>query len=223
MRIFFLILLILQIDSPAFSQDAEQLLQKLRSKVEAVNDYRAEAELKTDVSFLNVPVSNLSILFKKPDEFSIEKSGGITIIPKGGLNTNLFLVMKPGTYVSVDAGNATLNGKTLRVVKLLPNDDKSDILLATVYVDEGKLLIRKIITTTRQNGTLEMLLDYGRYEKWALPDIVSIFFSTKDYKMPKGFTFDYEGGNAPAKNGKKDTGKGKVEIRYKSYEINKGG
>ncbi len=213
--------MILRVDSVAFSQDTELLLQKLRSKVEAVNDYRAEAELKTDVSFLNVPVSNLTILFKKPDEFSIEKSNGITIIPKGGLNANLFVVMKPGTYVSVDAGTASLDGKTLRVVKLLPNDDKSDILLATVYIDEQKLLIRKIVTTTRQSGTLEMLLNYGKYEKWALPDMVSIFFSTKDYKMPKGFTFDYEGGNASAKNGKKDTGQGKVEIRYKSYLINK--
>ncbi len=218
MFVFFLMLYFQNLTA----QPQEELLTKLRKKMDLVNDYRAEAEMKTEVSFLNVPVSLVEVYFRKPDEFRIKKKDGISILPRGGININLFSIMKPGTYVSVSAGESTLDGRTMKLIKLLPADEKSDILLATLYIDEEKLLVRKVITTTRENGTLEMLLDFGSYEKWALPDKVTVLFSTKDYKMPKGFTFEYEDGSKSSSAAKKDEGKGRVVMRYKSYAINKG-
>jgi hypothetical protein len=45
-------------------------------------------------------------------------------------------------------------------------------------------------------------------------------FATRDYKLPKGLTFDYDTGEKPrTANGDQ---KGKIAISYTSYTINKG-
>jgi hypothetical protein len=48
-------------------------------------------------------------------------------------------------------------------------------------------------------------------------------FNTKDYKLPKGITFDYDDGSKKETNPDKlKNKKGKVEIVYSGYMINKG-
>ena len=66
-------------------------------------------------------------------------------------------------------------------------------------------------------------MTYGKYAQYALPDKVIFTFNTKDYKMPKGVTFDFDDGSAQKKaelNMKNH--KGKVEIDYSEYKINEG-
>ncbi len=54
-----------------------------------------------------------------------------------------------------------------------------------------------------------------------LPDKMVFLFNTKDYKMPKGLTFEYEKGNTKKQEALKNK-KGKVEVSYSNYIINKG-
>ncbi|MBA4140426.1 MAG: hypothetical protein H0X70_07950, partial [Segetibacter sp.] len=96
----------------------------------------------------------------------------------------------------------------------------SDVVLTTLYIDEANLLIRKANTTTRENGTYEMEMAYGKYADYALPDKVIFAFNTKDYKIPKGVTLEFETGEGNKQNLKNK--KGRVEISYSSYIINKG-
>ena len=65
-----------------------------------------------------------------------------------------------------------------------------------------------------------MELDYWKYLNWGLPDKVAFIFNTKDYKLPKGITFEYEKGKKEPP--KVENTKGKVEITYTSYQVNKG-
>jgi hypothetical protein len=46
-------------------------------------------------------------------------------------------------------------------------------------------------------------------------------FNTKEYKLPKGVTFDYDDGSEKKHPDGKPK-KGKVELTYSSYTINKG-
>ena len=178
--------------------------------------------MKTDVAFLNVPVSDILVYYKNPDQFKIKKTNGISMIPKGGMSINFSSLMTNGRFIAVPSADVNLSGKKLKVVKLLPTDEKEDIILTTLFIDERSLLIQKAITNTKENGTFEMDLVYNRFANWGLPDKVSISFSTKDYKLPKGITFDYETTAKPVKEKSVDPGKGKVEITYQSYLINKG-
>jgi hypothetical protein len=64
-------------------------------------------------------------------------------------------------------------------------------------------------------------MTYSKYLDYGLPDTIVFSFNTKDYKLPKGITLDYDDGSE--KNGDKlKNKKGTVEIDYKNYIINKG-
>lgn len=206
-----------------FGQDADKLLREVRAKMDVVKDYRATGKLKTDVAFLKIPVSGIQVFFKKPDKFRLKKDGGISLLPKNGVSINLGNLLLADHYTAVPAGESTIEGQKLQVIKLLPLDDNNQIVLSTLYIDPTQLLIRKAITTTRENGTYDMLMYYGKYAQYGLPDKVIFSFNTKDYKMPKGITFEYEPGeNRNQQLEKTKDKKGRVEILYHEYFINKG-
>jgi outer membrane lipoprotein-sorting protein len=205
-----------------FSQDMNALVNKVKMKLDKVNDYTATGVLKTDVAFIKAPVSKVIIYYKKPNHFRLIKNGGISILPKGGISVNMSNVVSINNYTALDAGDAVINKIKTKVVKLLPNDENSDVVLSTLYIDEANLLIYKAITTTRENGTYELTMQYGKYADYGLPDKVQFSFNAKDYKLPKGITLDFDENTSPAEMDKLKNKKGKIEIDYSSYNINKG-
>jgi hypothetical protein len=207
----------------AHAQPAEEVVAKLKNKLVAVKDYEARGQLKTDVAFLKIPVAAVKIYYKYPDQFKIQKDGGISLLPKGGIKINLNSLIAEGNYTSLSAGRTSWKGADLAVIKLIPLEMASDIVLTTLYVDDKQFLIRKSITTTRDNGTYEMEMEYGKYVQWGLPDKAVMVFNTKDYALPKGITFEYEAGvSGKVKEKKPQSKQGRVEILYSSYSINKG-
>ncbi len=224
MNKIFLNLLVFMVSFTALqAQDAQMLAQKVRAKLATVKDYKANGIMKTDVRFMKIPESAVVIYFKNPDRFRIKKQDGITVTPKGGLSVNMNALFAGENYTAVSAGKGVVNGFPVAIIKLLPLDEKSLVVVSTLYIDEKENLIRKAVSTTKENGTYEIEMEYGRYAKWGLPDKVIFTFSTKDYKLPKGLAFDYDGGTKPppAKAGS-DNEKGRVEIIYKDYSINAG-
>jgi hypothetical protein len=205
------------------AQDANELIKKVKEKLALVNDYQANGVMKTEVSFMKVPESKVTIYYKKPDKFKIKKQDGISIVPKGGGNINLAALFEGNNYTAVPAGKGAIDGAPVTIVKLLPLDEKSDVVVSTLYIDEKEALVKKAIITTRENGTYEMEMHYGKYASRGLPDTITFLFATKDYKLPKGLAFDYDaGGQQPTPNASNGNQKGKIQISYTSYIINKG-
>ena len=203
------------------AQDADVLLRKVKAKMDQVKDYKASGSLKTDVVFLKIPVSKVQVLYKNPDRFKIIRDGGVSLLPKGGISVNLNALMATGQFAAVPAGESLVAGQKVKVIKMLPMQEGADVILSTLYIDEQALLIRKAVTTTRENGTYEMEMVYGKYAAYGLPDRVVVSFDTRDYKLPKGVTFEYDAGEA-AKQKDLPNKKGRVEITYASYQINAG-
>ena len=203
-------------------QEADVLIQQVKAKLATVSDYQAEGIMKTDVSFMKVPDSKVTVYYKKPDQFKIKKQDGISIVPKGGVNINLSSLFAGDHYTAVSAGKGEVNGTSVAIIKLLPLDEKSDVVVSTLYVDEKESLVRKAVITTRESGTYEMEMSYGKFASKGLPDKVIFVFSIKDYKLPKGLAFDYDTGEKPVKSATSNNSKGKVEISYSNYVINKG-
>ena len=203
-----------------YAQDANSLIQKVRAKMEQVNSYEADGIMKTNVSFLKVPETQIKIYYKKPDKLKIKNEKGISLVPKSFLGISLNSLLK-GNFTALNSGTDQANGKNLRIIKLIPSDDNSPVVLSTLYIDESNLLIIKAKITTRENGTYDMDMDYGKYTNYALPDKIVCTFNTKDYKLPKGVTLDYDDGSKKEAGKSKAYTKGKVEIDYSSYAINK--
>jgi outer membrane lipoprotein-sorting protein len=203
-------------------EDVNELVKKVKTKLGSVNDYQAEGILKTDVSFLKVPESKVTIYYKKPDKFKIKKQDGISIVPKGGININLASLFAGDNYTAVPAGKGEIEGVPVAIVKLLPLDENSDIVVSTLYIDEKEALVKKAVITTRESGTYEMAMSYKQYAARGLPDKVVFIFSIKDYKLPKGLAFDYDMSEKPKTTTANANQKGKIEIVYSNYLINKG-
>ena len=206
--------------SSATAQPAEELLKKVKAKMDRVNDYIATGKMKTDVVFIKAPIANIKSYFKKPNRFAIKRDGGISLLPKGGVSVNVSSLLLTEDYTAIDAGQTTIGGIPLRIIKLLPLSETSDVVLTTMYIDEKNFLIRKASTTTKDNGTYDMEMQFGKYAEWGLPDKVIFSFNTKDYKLPKGITLEYDDGTKKPELPKNK--KGRVEISYSSYVINKG-
>ena len=199
---------------------ADELLKRVKAKMDQVNDYVATGKMKTDVVFIKAPIANIKSYYKKPNRFAIKRDGGVSLLPKGGVSVNVSSLLLTEDYTAIDAGKTTLGSTPVRIIKLLPTSDKSDVVLTTMYIDEANFLIRKASTTTKENGTYDMEMQFGKYAGWGLPDKVLFSFNTKDYKLPKGITLEYDDGSKRPDLPKNK--KGKVEITYSSYVINKG-
>lgn len=204
------------------AQTAEAIIGKVKAKLDKVNDYEANGKMKTNVIFIKAPVANVKVYYKKPNKLRINNENGISFIPKGSVNINLSNIFINTTgFDMIDMGKEA--GTQLRIIKLLPKDENADVVLSTVYIDETLSLIKKAKTTTKENGTYELEMTYGKYADYGLADKVVFSFNTKDYKLPKGITFDYDDGTRRQESPDKlKNKKGKVEIYYTGYTINKG-
>lgn len=204
------------------AQTTEEIIQKVKTKLEKVNDYEAKGKMKTNVVFIKAPIANVKVFYKKPNKLRINNESGISFIPKGSVNINLNNIFINTTgFDMIDMGKEAKTN--FRIIKLLPKDENAEVVLSTLYIDETLSLIRKAKTTTKENGTYELEMSYGKYADYGLADKVIFTFNTKDYKLPKGITFDYDDGSKKDQSPDKlKDKKGKVEISYSGYIINKG-
>ncbi|MES1218490.1 MAG: hypothetical protein ABUT20_23490 [Bacteroidota bacterium] len=204
------------------AQTAEEIIQKVKLKLDKVSDYEAKGKMKTNIIFIKAPIANVKVYYKKPNKLKINNESGISFIPKGSMNINLSnIFINTQGFDIIDMGKE--KGTNLHIIKLLPKDENADVVLSTLYIDEINLLIKKTKTTTRENGTYELEMFYGKYADYGLADKIIFSFNTKEYKLPKGITFDYDDGakKSQAKSNEKNK-KGKIEISYSVYTINKG-
>jgi len=221
-KIFHCFLVFIALAGNGYTQDAAALVQKVKAKLDKVNDYEATGEMKTNVSFMKVPAAQVKVYFKKPGKIKIRNEKGISLVPKGTVSISLNNLLS-GQYQALDAGVDNINGIPVKVVKLLPQDENGEVVLSKLYIDESRLLILRAKTTTRESGTNELEMQYGKFAAYALPDKIVFSFNTQDYKLPKGVTFDYDDGSQKKKeNNTKEGQRGKIEIAYSAYIINKG-
>ena len=206
---------------PSIAQNETELLKSVKAKLDKVANYKAKGKINIDVPFIKASPSAITVYFKQPDKFKIEKEEGLSIFPKGGVSMNVSSMLSNTNYTAVPAGEALVKGVTTKVIKLLPLDEASDVVLTTLYIDAKDALVRKASVTTKESGSYEVEMDYSRYSNWGLPDKVVFSFNTKDYKLPKGLTFEYEKGATKKQEAPKST-KGRIEVFYSEYSINKG-
>src|SRR5215213_11828627 len=122
------------------AQNADALVKQVSNKLAKVQDYKASAMLKTNVPFIRIPESEVDVYFKQPDKFRIKKEGGISVLPKGGVSINLNSLLAGNKFTAVSGGDASVSGQPVKVIKLLPLDESSEVVLTTLYIDEKKQL-----------------------------------------------------------------------------------
>lgn len=220
---YFLVVVAGSLSLTVQAQDMTGLISKVKAKLDQVNDYEADGRMKTDVAFIKAPVGKVKVYYKKPNKFRLKKDGGISLLPRGGVSVNMNSIIATADFIALAAGEASVGGTRTKVVKLLPANESNDIVLTTMYIDEANLLVRKAVTTTKENGTYEIEMSYGQFSNYGLPDKVVFSFNTKDYKLPKGITLEFDDTEKELTEAEKIRNKkGRVEISYSNYVVNKG-
>ncbi|MEY3349299.1 MAG: hypothetical protein RLY46_1338 [Bacteroidota bacterium] len=202
------------------AQDVNTLIKLVKNKLDNINRYQATGTMKTSIAYLKIPIAKVNIQYRKPNELTIKSNNGVTFVPKGVDAISLQNIFS-SEFTAIDGGTEKIKQKVLRVVRLLPTSQQSNIVLSTVYINPSDLVVEKSSTTTKDEGTYEMEMQYGKYIQLGLPDKVTFTFNAKDYKIPKGLTLDFD--NASSKNQKIDKtmlNKGKAEIVFQQYTIN---
>lgn len=223
-KILYLTLLVFLFQKNISAQDINIVVGNARTKIEKVKDYEAIGKMKTNVTFLKIPIATIKLYFKNPNKFKLTSEKGLSFVPKGSMSINLNTIFTGNDFTIIDAGTDNIDKTNVRVAKLLPNDENSDLVLTTLYIDPVNYLILKSKTTTKENGTYELKMKYKNYSVFGLPDEILFSFNAKDYKLPKGITFDFDDGTSNKQTATKleKNKKGVVEILVSKYSINKG-
>jgi hypothetical protein len=207
----------------AFSQskDPESILDKVKAEFSKIEDYTVDVKIKVDVDFIKMPDREAKIYFKQPDKIHIE-SEGFAMLPKQGLNfTPLGLLNS--SYTSFYVREDTLNGILTSVIKVIPLEGRSDVILSTLWVDTKRNLIMKVESSRKPQGSFIIDLKYLKTEKgfW-LPSSMVFTFSIDRSILPQKFNFDTD---SDLKKNLEDSTKaqtGKVFIDYSNYKVNTG-
>lgn len=220
-KIFLCIVVLFFYSMPSMAQ-VDPLIEKVSKKLALVNDYVGEGVMKTDVSFIKASLGKVKVYFKKPNLLKVKKDGGISLLPKGGVSLTINTLLNTKQYSTIPAGTQVLNGKSLTVLKLIPTDESLDWVIATLWIDPVEALVYKTATTTKENGSYEITMQYGAYANYGLASKIIFSFNTKDYKLPNGITLEFGDEDEAAKQKALKNKKGTVEITFNNYIINKG-
>lgn len=203
----------------AQSKNPDLILKNVKQEFNTVKDYVADIKIKVDVKVLKIPETKAKIYFKQPDKMHIE-SKGFAMIPRRGLDFSPTSLLKD-KYSAFYQKEDFVDGIKTAVVKVVPLEDNSSVILSTLWIDQGRNVIRKIESTTKTNGTFIINLSYNSNNKYPLPDsLIFQFDMSRADLVPKQFDDRTEKGN----NNKKPLTNmvGKVLITYSNYVINKG-
>lgn len=217
MRKIFLILILFSITCLGQSKDPKVIIKNLKDAFNKVKDYTVNVDVKVDVNFIKVPEMNAKIYFKQPDKVHIE-SKGFAMLPKDGMYTSPLSFLK-NEYTPLYVKDEVIDNHNTSVIKIIPLNDKGNLILTTLWVDQSKEVIRKVESTTKTNGTFSLYLHYEDNFKYPLPD--SMVFSFNSGEINSRFDPD-EAGGAGRKRKIPKVIEGKVFIRYSSYAVNKG-
>jgi len=202
--------------SGAFAQEKDADLMKIKNRMDTISEFSADLQLNLEAPFINMPTKHASMHYKKGKDTKFS-SDDFVVLPKRGLDF-AFSELFEHPFITVSRGIQMKNNKEVKVVNVIPTDDKSDMALATLYLDIKNERIAGSEITTKKNGTYELLMEYEKKES-ILPSYVEVFFAMEKLKIPLNFM-----GNDTQIDRKKmrnmDTKTGKVMLQISNYIIN---
>lgn len=214
-----LIILILTISLPALSQtkDPGVVLNSLKSKYSGIKDYTVDARIMVDVPFLKMAEKQARIYYKYPDKVHIE-TDGFAMLPKRAASFDPASFIG-SDYTAVYIKKEKRGNSFLDVIKTIPHDPESDVILNTFWIDQVKKQILQFEINSKSGGAFQVIFEYNNLP-FDLPQRLTVNFDVKDMNLPKTATGEMN--VSDKKKGTAKTNKGKVTITYSNYKVNTG-
>lgn len=200
----------------------DSLIQQVKNEYLKISDYQADIKVKVDVDFIKIPDKHATIYFKQPDKITY-KAEEFILLPKKGMNFSINELLKH-RYSTIYIGQEILNETNQEIIKIIPHDPKSEIILATLWIDNARHRISKIETNSKKAGSYSIEFTYSE-ETEILPVTTKFSFEITNLDLPFNVFFDSNPDFFKEKSKKKKNGKsteGSVTIYYSNYKINEG-
>ncbi len=202
----------------ALAQDGTAILNQMMNKWNLVKDFSVQVNIKSEIPLIKSFPVKATIYFKQKDQFRMV-SKGIAILPKQNFNELPKFLQNKGSYTALITGNESIQSQNTTVITVLPSDDSGDLVLLKLWIDPKTDLLYKSQTTTRSNGTISALYEYGSQRTFGLPDKMIFTVEVKKFKIPKGLATDI---NRTSTTNQPTPKNGKITILFSDYSINKG-
>jgi outer membrane lipoprotein-sorting protein len=205
----------------AQSTTANQLLNKVYSKIQQAKDYTVNANVTVDLPFIRMLPIDAKIYFKQKDKFKVA-SKSIAIVPRQGFDQLTKMLNDTTSFTSLLQANEKINTTDVSVVNIIPLSDTSDLILGKLWIDYKNNLVLKSQLTTKTNGTIVTEYFYTSQINYGLPDKMVFTVDVKKFKIPKGVAADINNSQTAKEDDGKKEKKGKIIIVLSNYQINKG-
>lgn len=199
----------------ACAQQIDKDLLHIKKRMDSVKQFSASLILDLDVPFIRMPTKTAKIAYSigKKMEFS---SKDFVMLPKRGLDFSLSEIFKY-PFITVDRGVEVRDGRSLKMINIIPTTNQSELALATLYMDTKAVRIVQSEINTRKEGSYTLLMNYAQL-KDILPSYVEATFAIERLKIPlnfmgKGTTIDRK------KMRSMETKTGKIKMQIRNYVI----
>lgn len=196
------------------AQDAELLLKSVGQTMDRILRFEADALVKVDVDFISIKDQRMKVKFESPDKFTFDAEG-LALLPKKGLQMDYLQLLK-AKYTAIDVGEELVRNKKTHVIKVIPEAEDSDVILAQLWVDPELSRIMKMKTYTRKSGSYIIDFEYNTNYR-PLPDLLTVSFEINNMTFPSKAMNDImtKGLQKPDSLPRKAT----VIVQYSNYKI----
>ena len=166
------------------SQEIDPDLLNIKSRMDSILGFTADLKLEIVRDFINMPIKHAQVNYikGKPIEFS---SDDFMLIPKRGLDFTLNEIFEY-PFITVYRGNDIRSGSSVKVINVIPTDDKADFAIATLYLDSDNQRVLGSEINTKKNGSFTATMNYES-TKSILPNSVEIGFEMDRVRIPINF------------------------------------
>jgi hypothetical protein len=196
------------------AQDAEALLRAVGQNMDKILRFEADALVKVDVDFISIKDRKMKVRFESPDKFTFD-SEGLALLPKKGMQMDYLQLLK-AKYTAIDVGVETIKTRNTRIIKVIPEAEDSDVILAQLWVDPVLSRIMRMKTYTRKSGSYIIDFEYDNNFR-PLPDLLTVSFEINNMTFPTKAMNEImtKGIQKPDSIPKKAT----VTVQYSNYKI----
>lgn len=215
-QIFFLFMFSMLVSSGLTAQQStEALLSGIKTRMDQVSGFTADALIKVDVEFIDIKDREVKIRFTAPDQFDFDAKG-LALMPKNGMKME-YMDLINGANTAIPAGEEDIRGNLTQIIKIIPESIESDIILAQLWIDPSSYQILQMKTFTRASGSYLINFFYD-HKNGILPIRLEVSFDIENMGIPAKMMNEFMGGDK-AKNTDSLPKEAKVIVEYRNLVV----
>jgi len=107
---------------------------------------------------------------------------GLALLPKKGLQMDYLQILK-AKYTAIDVGEEIIGKTKTHIIKVIPEAEDSDVILAQLWIDPELNRIMRMKTYTRKSGSYVIDFEYNDVMR-PLPDVTTVSFEISNMAFP---------------------------------------